>query len=543
MTTHDRSEPGSAPRFSRAERQAILRLSRCWAAADFSSAKGLLSDYDIAPPVFAWEPDAETLPDPSFGALRRIWESRAEGRPLPSAAFCRAEEFAREPGLLDSMMILDVMGRGPVLRYRHYGEKLRAHAGLSWEGRTTVELVRFSPHALIFASSYAAVAARGQALYSETVTSPLLSTVTWCRYILPYADEGGRIVSFACVNAPISGVPGRVSIAAGPGREGVGPGSSAAEARHVSEQNVRNLLACSPSALMVVAAASHRVYYGNEAFAAMLGYGDDEVRGRDPRSFFVDPEDYQKARALAEKGRACSDRQIMLVRKGGDSVCVSLSAQELVFDHNKTVAFWFWDLSRLKAEEEALRAAERQQREAVERLEAVRDRLWALANTDALTGCANRRQLDSILDYELRRRRRAELRLCVLLIDVDFFKLVNDRHGHAAGDELLKLLVERMESRRRESDTLARYGGEEFVMVLPDADEAGALVVAEALRAAVSEREFIIGEVPLRATISVGVAVWGEGFRSRDELLAAADRAMYRAKARGRNRIELEPGA
>jgi diguanylate cyclase (GGDEF)-like protein len=151
-------------------------------------------------------------------------------------------------------------------------------------------------------------------------------------------------------------------------------------------------------------------------------------------------------------------------------------------------------------------------------------RLDGLARTDPLTGVPNRRVWDEELPRELERALRMGTPLCVAIVDIDHFKFYNDRHGHQAGDRVLKEVASAWRTQVRSTDLLARYGGEEFVLLLPICALGHALEIAERLRAV----------TPL-VTCSIGVASWD--FReSAGELVERADRALYAAKAAGRNR-------
>lgn len=173
-------------------------------------------------------------------------------------------------------------------------------------------------------------------------------------------------------------------------------------------------------------------------------------------------------------------------------------------------------------------------------LEEANRKLELLSSTDGLTGLANRRRFDEVLANELRRAIRSGTHLALIMLDVDFFKKYNDRYGHQAGDECLRKVARALQAGcHRAGDLVARYGGEEFVLIAADTDMAGALVLAEMLRRAVETLGLPHGESELgRITISVGVAaVKPEADQTTDRLLQMADRAMYRAKAQGRNRV------
>ena len=188
------------------------------------------------------------------------------------------------------------------------------------------------------------------------------------------------------------------------------------------------------------------------------------------------------------------------------------------------------------------RCAETNQR--VEHLEGTRTRLREqtmrlrdLAVIDALTGLYNRRFFDGRLVQELLRVESYGSPLSVVLIDVDHFKQVNDRLGHAQGDALLRALARRARDTLRRGDILCRYGGEEFGLLLPDTDAAGAMVATERVRCAIGQSPFDLTTGPLHVTISAGVstATGGAPETTPITLIRAADQALYRAKTCGRN--------
>lgn len=176
-----------------------------------------------------------------------------------------------------------------------------------------------------------------------------------------------------------------------------------------------------------------------------------------------------------------------------------------------------------------------------------RARLMRSGFTDALTGWHNRRYLSVRLGEELARARRDGTRLVCLMLDIDHFKRVNDSWGHAAGDEVLRELAQRIESQVRASDVAARYGGEEFVVLLPGTDVASALLLAERIRRSVSGSPIDLpnGEA-VTITASIGIAEVQPAPEADDlktigdSLIARADVALYAAKAAGRDRVMVE---
>ena len=162
-----------------------------------------------------------------------------------------------------------------------------------------------------------------------------------------------------------------------------------------------------------------------------------------------------------------------------------------------------------------------------------------LAATDPLTGLYNRRQLFELGAYELLRARRLNQHLSILAIDVDYFKQINDTHGHPMGDELLRSAARIFQSRLREQDILARMGGDEFVALLPDTTVQEAVSVAERIRLSMEGLRIETAPYPARVTISIGVAALIPEIPDLDALLSRCDEALYAAKRAGRARVRV----
>lgn len=157
-----------------------------------------------------------------------------------------------------------------------------------------------------------------------------------------------------------------------------------------------------------------------------------------------------------------------------------------------------------------------------------------MINYDHLTGLMSRRNLESKVSYELARIKRFGREFSVVMLDIDHFKKLNDTHGHAFGDEVLKEVAATLKNSIREVDFVGRMGGEEFVIAMPETDKATGIIIAERVRKSVSELVF---QEDVRVTISGGVATAPEDGLALAELLKVADDALYRAKNNGRNRI------
>lgn len=169
------------------------------------------------------------------------------------------------------------------------------------------------------------------------------------------------------------------------------------------------------------------------------------------------------------------------------------------------------------------------------------DGLIRLAFTDYLTGLKTRGYFEQQLELEIKRSERKKTQFALLMIDIDFFKSLNDHYGHHAGDQVLRDVASILMKDMREVDTVARYGGEEFVIILPETSGPGAQLVAERLRRAVDKAKFFAGSPTAveHLTISIGIAIFDQDAQFRRDLIEFSDAALYHAKEHGRNQVVL----
>ncbi|RTQ99872.1 GGDEF domain-containing protein [Halomonas nitroreducens] len=258
----------------------------------------------------------------------------------------------------------------------------------------------------------------------------------------------------------------------------------------------------------------------NPAYCDFFGYREDELLGQ--HFTLVVPEAH---RSMLSQLHDCfiqgeDAREIRqeweVVRKDGAQRSIIAEAVRLVDGHG--------------AVKKATYVTDITERKRLER------RLDFLARHDELTGLLNRRAGLARLDEEIARARRQGTPLCVAICDLDHFKQINDRHGHAMGDEALQGVAEVMHAELRRYDVLARLGGEEFLVMLPGAARPAAEQAIERLRARLEDAR--LGKPDLALTVSAGIAGLAEG-DSGEALLERADRALYQAKRQGRNRTRV----
>jgi diguanylate cyclase (GGDEF)-like protein len=245
----------------------------------------------------------------------------------------------------------------------------------------------------------------------------------------------------------------------------------------------------------------------------------------------VEATDANGARLLAEDGTLVETGDL---DSDGERLEFNLTAGRAAFGTLTILGDSFDDDQRLAAGSLASHAAIALENARLHRI------VERQALVDGLTGIANRRQCEDALTAEIARAERLGSTLTLVLADLDDFKAINDAHGHAVGDDVLRKFAAALRTTVRDSDLAGRWGGEEFLLLLPGADATGGALLADRVRATFSERVFAgrDGE-PVSVTCSFGVAQHRPGGDER-ELFASADRALYRAKRAGKNRVELE---
>ncbi|GGF73780.1 ligand-binding sensor domain-containing diguanylate cyclase [Alteromonas lipolytica] len=192
----------------------------------------------------------------------------------------------------------------------------------------------------------------------------------------------------------------------------------------------------------------------------------------------------------------------------------------------------------LKQQADHLRAIDQERSALLQELKQQAHEFELQARSDKLTGLANRRAFDEALIRECARARRQDVPLCVALLDIDHFKLINDNHNHSIGDKVLKQLAEEVSQHCREEDLLARWGGEEFVLLLPNCNEEAAHVICERIRIAIDESDYTSVAADITLSISIGITCYQDS-DSLEQFVTRADEALYLAKQNGRNQVRL----
>jgi diguanylate cyclase (GGDEF)-like protein/PAS domain S-box-containing protein len=325
-------------------------------------------------------------------------------------------------------------------------------------------------------------------------------------------------------------------------REVIDRRQAQAEVR-ISEQRFRALIECAPLA-MVTWDSRHRVTGWNRQAEELFGWAEDEVLDRDFMTFLVpDSANVQVdmvVKDALERGlethsvnsNLTKDQRIIEVEWHNTIVPGADGRPDTVLSVAQDVT------ERVKGQA-ALQEMNVKLRQRLDEFHQLQEQLRDQVMRDSLTGMYNRRYLDDALPSEISRALRERAPLCLMMVDIDHFKRVNDTHGHPVGDEVLRRLAEILRFEARRSDVACRYGGEEFVLLLPKMNLDAARARAERWRQMFADMEMPVESGTLKCTLSVGIAMFPEHGGSSEELLRNGDRALYLAKSRGRNRVEI----
>lgn len=354
-----------------------------------------------------------------------------------------------------------------------------------------------------------------------------------------FVRKDGSVLWAALLVAPIRDENGKVDTAVGVIQD--------ISERKLADERLRRILRELPIATMVLNGAGHAVYR-SDRFTALFGYSEAEVPSLAAWLPLAYPDAEYRCRientiagmvAQARRdGHASGPAEARVRCRDGSEKIIEFHYVDLDEQGIWTMS----DITERHAFSEALRAANDHLVARLGEIQLLQDKLQEQAMRDALTGLFNRRYLDVTLERELARALREGLPLTMMMLDIDHFKKLNDTYGHQAGDEVLKALSDMLRTGARTEDIPCRYGGEEFLLVLPNMNLDAAIERAEQWRRKFEEMHIVFGQLSMAATLSIGIATFPGHGRTRDALVEAADKALYSAKHKGRNRVEVWAG-
>jgi diguanylate cyclase (GGDEF)-like protein/PAS domain S-box-containing protein len=317
-----------------------------------------------------------------------------------------------------------------------------------------------------------------------------------------------------------------------------------------SEARYRMLAENSHDVIWTLDIPSRRYTYVSPSITDMCGYLPEDVVGQSIDARLTPESASRLARDIDQRLRrmAAGDKAASVVVSELEQVCKDgeVISTEVVSSYLQdadgvahTILGITRNVSERKAAELALRETNRQLHARIEEIGRLQVALQELAVRDSLTGLYNRRYLDETLEREVSRARREGNPLALVMLDIDYFKRVNDTYGHQVGDEALRMLATTLLADVRTEDVACRYGGEEFLILLPNMPLETAIQRAEAWRQAIEELSVALGNFHITFTISLGVAAYPEHGKTPDDLTRCADQALYRAKHEGRNQVSV----
>jgi len=331
------------------------------------------------------------------------------------------------------------------------------------------------------------------------------------------------------------------------------------------EQKFSDLYDLSPIGLLYVSPRGV-ITSCNEFVCTLMGYGKEEINGSSFTKFVVPREEErlrEEFRTLFREGSSMHRRECMLRTKNGDGITIEYNVKVItrknrsvqalmvfsdvtdkkglemeLLEKNAEMEKTLWEMAEVK---DALEARAGELNRATEELKVLNEKLNQLSITDGLTQIFNHRHFQDRLSEEVERVHRSKGGvLSLLILDIDDFKHFNDTYGHQCGDIVLKQLAGILKGTVRAVDIIARYGGEEFAVILPDTETPGAALVGERICQSVRSTPFSFGDgTSVKVTVSIGVGSITQGHGEKSELIRKADNALYAAKAKWKDRVEV----
>lgn len=304
------------------------------------------------------------------------------------------------------------------------------------------------------------------------------------------------------------------------------------------QRDLQALLDTVQVGVIIVDSGDQQVLAANEAAARMTGQTRQGLMHQFVEDLFPSVGDYLALRQQLEDNLPVNDQEIQLYNGQHNLFWSQVSMCFIRYAERRALVLSFVDITERIEHARRLETEKKATEQLLEKLQLAQHELYQRATLDDLTGIANRRHFLTRATIEFTRARREEQPMAIALLDIDFFKQVNDNYGHDVGDQVLIQTVRRLDSQLEAPAMLGRLGGEEFAILLPGLVPEDALRKVDGLRNAMSGTPLQIAELTLQVTFSAGVATLAPDTADVYELIQQADKAMYRAKRAGRNRVE-----
>lgn len=304
-----------------------------------------------------------------------------------------------------------------------------------------------------------------------------------------------------------------------------------------NEMMFRTILEMAPVSIILVRKNTRLVLYLNSQAEELFGSGGLELIGWDVSDFFMNAEDGKSFIDSFIKNEKVSNREIQMIKRDGKPFIGLVTIIPSIYHEEEVALFCIIDITERKNVEEKLKQNNLYIHNLNKELVYMNSNLMNKSIRDGLTGLYNHQYINEVLEKKLSEASEGKENICLMMLDIDHFKRVNDQYGHITGDKVLQTVAELLLKNTRNEDRIGRYGGEEFIVILSGIELKAAAEIAENIRCSIYYYDY--GIENLKVSISIGVARYeGEGLTA---FINKADKLLYLAKANGRNKVECTP--
>lgn len=302
-----------------------------------------------------------------------------------------------------------------------------------------------------------------------------------------------------------------------------------------SEELSRNILEITPVSIILTSKSSSKIKYMNTRAEELFNADRSKLIGSDPFGYFMNIDDKNQFLESIQENRKVNQREVVFKKLDGSQLLGLVTMIPSFYEEEEVALFCIIDMTDQKRVEEMLKQNNEDINKLNKELMIMNSTLINKSIKDGLTNLYNHQYMNEVLETKLQETSETKEELCVMMLDVDNFKSVNDRFGHQIGDKVLVTVADLIMKNTRDSDFIGRYGGEEFIVVLPNINRDESAKLADRIRRSIQDYDFKVEG--LKVTISIGVVQYTD--ETPNALVNRADMLLYKAKNNGKNRVEL----
>ncbi len=301
-----------------------------------------------------------------------------------------------------------------------------------------------------------------------------------------------------------------------------------------SEEMFRTMIETAPFASIMISRENHRFIYINSKTKELFNLKEEDYNGEGVEDYYYNPEDRQEITSDVQEGRTVKEREITFKRKDNSIIYGLLTVIPTIYYEQEALLICITDVTEQRLSQDKLKESYEELDRVNRELLTTNYLLHEKSIKDGLTNLFNHQHINEVLKFEIEKARKLDTSLWVMMLDIDYFKRINDSFGHQTGDKVLVGVSNLIESSIRSTDYAGRYGGEEFFIVLSELNFEEAYEVAERIRLNIESFDFELND--MKVTVSIGLAKLNE--EDEKQLVNKSDTLLYTAKKNGRNRIE-----